>query len=744
MLNEASWKFPLPRTHTGMPLGNATTGLLVWGEGNHLKITISRADLWDNRGGMNWTEKQNFKDIRKCLEAYDDPGIQALFKTDTEDIPGQPGRPSVIPVGRLDLMLPDSSKLKTGIINLKTGMAAISYNRNGKTFELRISLTIESQAFKIEADELDRIEMKSVPSWEFLDEYFTSISMKPPIMLNDSNLFGWIQELPVNDGVCVACRKTTHSILAVTERAADTSTMQNQAAKALDQLENGGMDKAIAETEIWWKQYWNDIPVVEIPSPTLELLYSLGLYKFACFTNPSGTPATLQGPWIEEYDMPPWSSDYHFNINVQMCYWPAYKANRLSHLRPMFDMVWSWRDKLRSNAKLFVGIDDGFMLPHAVDDKCTCMGSFWSGSIDHACAAWIAQMMFQYVQYTADTDFLKNVAFPFMKGTMRVFEEMLEHNADGSYTLPISVSPEYRGSQINSWGRNASFQLAAIHRLCEDLISAAPLVNEEPSPVWTDINANLPRYTVVEHGGKPQIGLWEELVLEESHRHHSHLGSICPFDTIDLFAPENREIVSNSILHWITMGTGQWSGWCVPWASMLYSRMHNGDMAEMLLENLSKVFMNKGYGTLHDCEFPGFTAMGAADPLSNSPDINTERGNERMQMDAGMGAIVAVQDMLIHSRRGVIHIFPGKPSRWDNAKFSKMPCEGGFLVSAEIIDEELQPVKIVSRLGGTLKLGNPWIGKDVKVSMSGQEFVSSSKVIKLDLPRNTECVITPV
>ena len=46
MLNELFWDFPLPRTHTGIPLANAITGLLVWGEGRTLKITVSRADLW--------------------------------------------------------------------------------------------------------------------------------------------------------------------------------------------------------------------------------------------------------------------------------------------------------------------------------------------------------------------------------------------------------------------------------------------------------------------------------------------------------------------------------------------------------------------------------------------------------------------------------------------------------------------------------------------------------------------------
>ena len=70
--------------------------------------------------------------------------------------------------------------------------------------------------------------------------------------------------------------------------------------------------------------------------------------------------------------------------------------------------------------------DDGYMLPHAVDDQCVCMGGFWTGTIDHACSAWIAQMMYTYYKYTGDAAFLKEICYPFMKGVMRVFEAMLE------------------------------------------------------------------------------------------------------------------------------------------------------------------------------------------------------------------------------------------------------------------------------------------------------------------------------
>ena len=149
-------------------------------------------------------------------------------------------------------------------------------------------------------------------------------------------------------------------------------------------------------------------------------------------TDNSGWPAGLQGPWIEDDDFPPWSGDYHFNINLEMCYWPAYRANRPQNLMPVFKMLKDWQEKLRHNAKCFVGVEDGLLLPHAVDDHGVCMGNFWTGCIDHACAAWAAQMMYDYCDYFSDMEFLRNTVFDFRKGVMRVFQAMITLNDDGS------------------------------------------------------------------------------------------------------------------------------------------------------------------------------------------------------------------------------------------------------------------------------------------------------------------------
>ena len=69
MASTHEWRFPCPRTHAGMLLGNGVLGAMIWGEGGVLRITLGRADLWDHRGGFRWTAAQSFANIRRALEA---------------------------------------------------------------------------------------------------------------------------------------------------------------------------------------------------------------------------------------------------------------------------------------------------------------------------------------------------------------------------------------------------------------------------------------------------------------------------------------------------------------------------------------------------------------------------------------------------------------------------------------------------------------------------------------------------
>ena len=587
-----TWEFPLPRTHTGILQGNAVLGAMIWGGGNRLRITLGRADFWDHRGGLPWTDKQSYANIRNCLEHGDEKGLRALFE-DTGRKAGEPARPSILPVGRFDLDLGRGARLTTGTLNLDDGAVTMHLRKAGREHSVRILLDMASPVLALRfSSGFAPAAVTAVPAWEYVGEQLKAVSFEPPETFRDASGCGWIQTRPADPPLCACSHWQRQTLFLTAVIGADADDAFEAADRAMRTVAFAGVRNLEARNRRWWHDYWDQVPTIEIPNPDLQFLYDYGMYKFAGLTQPRGVAATLQGPWIEEYQMPPWSSDYHFNINVQMCYWPAYHGNCLEHLRPLFALIRNWLPALRHNAKAFLGIDDGLMLPHAVDDRCICMGGFWTGSIDHGCTAWVAQMMFRYYRYTLDRKFLRETAYPFMKGAMRVYEEMLERDGE-RLLLPVSVSPEYRGSAMNAWGKNASFQLACIHRLCEDLLEAAGVLKEKPRPIWREIGAKLPKACLIGPAGGEQIALWEGTPLEESHRHHSHLAGITPFDVLGPRDPAWRPVVERSIAHWIRQGAGLWSGWCVPWASMIHTRMGNADAAELWLEIWRRLYTNE-------------------------------------------------------------------------------------------------------------------------------------------------------
>ena len=117
--------FPLDSIQSGAMLGNGKTGVTIWGAGNQLNITLGCADLWDHRGGMEWTQQQTFENVRAALESGNEARMKELFA------PNQTGtisRPSLIPVGRLVITLPKSAVLLRYEQELEYGLTRIVYD----------------------------------------------------------------------------------------------------------------------------------------------------------------------------------------------------------------------------------------------------------------------------------------------------------------------------------------------------------------------------------------------------------------------------------------------------------------------------------------------------------------------------------------------------------------------------------------------------------------------------------------
>ena len=656
------WEFPrLGSCHEGMAFSDGVTGVLVWGGGDEIRLTIGRADLWDHRGGYEWTAAQSYTNIVAAVESGDTERLMALFKKETPK--GQPRNPYMLPLGRVVLKIPGAT-LTRGELDPFTGTAWIDFATAGATNRVDIAMAKSGGGvFAMKFPKGVDYTAKTVPATDFpvYDEKLKPLGFEKARVFDTQDGFGGLRwKLPADDGVWLSWCAKDGAVAVKTGRGVD---------KEFGEVHP--FDAVAAASRAHWTKFWAEGARVKVPDAQIQRIFDYGMYRFGAMTDPDGVPAGLQGPWLEDDRLVPWNGDYHFNINVQECYSPAYRGGHFAHLKPLFKMVLSWRPRLRENARRFVGIEDGYTLPHSVDDRGVCIGGFWTGTIDHGSTAWVAAMMMRYYRYSRDLAFLRDSAYDFMKGAMNVYLAMMVEDG-GRLALPLGPSPEWGGSHAKgSVGRNPSFQLAAAHRLARDLVDAAAALGETPDPRWLDVMKRLPRYNEGPFGFR----LFGEQELTESHRHHSHMAGLFPFDVVDLADPSAKSTVDRTYAKWRETGTSYWTGWCVPWAAVLELHVGNADGAVDRLRAWENHFCDDGHGSHHNSVLDGFTKWTG--------------GESVMQMDGQCAATAAVLEMMAHEVNGKVEFFRGCPDSWREVSFENLALSDGTRVSARRVDGKI-------------------------------------------------------
>ncbi len=654
------WEFPRTAScHEGIPFADGRTGVLVWGGGDTINLTVGRGDLWDHRGGYAWTDEQSYTNICAAVATRDNDRLKSLFSNEPPPNWGGRYNPYMLPLGRVVVKIPGKT-VRRGALDTATGLGELSFTDGTG---VRLAMSKASHAFAMQFPKDAEYSVRSVPGTEFdVWKTLANRGFEKARVLDGSVIgvggFSW--KLPADEQVWLSWTVEGREFVLKTGRGYKVLA--------------GGVpfDRMASESAAHWSAFWREGARVKVPDPVVQQIFDLGMYKFGAMTDPDGFAAGLQGQWLEDDRLVPWNGDYHFNINVQECYSPAYRGGHFKNLMPLFRMVLSWRPLLRDNARKFVGIDHGYVLPHSVDDRGVCIGGFWTGTIDHASTAWIASMMMRYVRYSGDTSFLKSGAFDFMKGAMSVYRAMMEER-NGRLSIPIGPSPEWGDSNVQkAVGRDPSFQLAAAHRLAMDLADAAVLLGESPDPMWLDVSKRLPAFT----DGPNGFQLFEGQPFIASHRHHSHMAGIYPFDTVDFGDPNSRRAAYATYRNWVFKGPGEWSGWCVPWAAILHTRFGSADAAVQMLHNWKVFYNNPGHGSLHDAFRSGFTVF------TGRPTI--------MQMDGQCAAVTAILELMAHETNGRVEFFKGCPDDWKEVSFENLALSDGRRVSGSRINGKVR------------------------------------------------------
>lgn len=268
--------------------------------------------------------------------------------------------------------------------------------------------------------------------------------------------------------------------------------------------------------------------------PSLEALYfHYGRYLLMASSRPGTQPANLQGIW-NPHVQPPWNSDYTVNINTEMNYWLAEAGNLSECHEPLFDMLEDLSASGKRTADIHYGCR-GWAVNHNVDlwRMSTPTGGSACWAFWPLGGAWMVRHLWDRYLFEADEAFLRERAYPLMKGAALFCLDWLIEGPDGRLVTNPSTSPENAFLMEDGQSCNVTFastmDIAIIRELFTSCLEAVRIlsVDDDLRLELLDALGKLPDYKI---GKRGQIQEWyadyEE--AEPGHRHISHLYGLHP------------------------------------------------------------------------------------------------------------------------------------------------------------------------------------------------------------------------
>jgi len=279
------------------------------------------------------------------------------------------------------------------------------------------------------------------------------------------------------------------------------------------------------------------------------------------------------------------------------------------------------------------------------------------------------------------------------------------------FELSYSTSAEWRASRPDAWGKNSSYQLAAMHSTMQIISKLRKELGFSDRKELEELRLVVPKYSTVlapryrdyEGQNNERIAIWEGMDLLESHRHHSHLGAIYPFTTLSE-AEKLSEVVRNSVRQWAQIGSGLWAGWSHAWAAELMAEMGDIEGGLYHISALMAGFRNAGGNVVHDAISHGVNA-------THRMNIKRVKGKpklgEIMQLDGMMGGLSAVQDMLVMERNDTVFFRDRYPGALANAEIKGLQLPRGLKVEIATKRGRLVSLVLQKDDGGTIVVMAP-------------------------------------
>lgn len=466
-----------------------------------------------------------------------------------------------------------------------------------------------------------------------------------------------------------------------------------------------------------WQKYFYKCRITIPNGGIVSQYYNFGRYLLLSSFMNGELPPNLQGKW-NLGNNPPWQSDYHLNINLQMNCWGCCPTALEEFNLLLFDYIDRVAEDGKKVAQKSWGCR-GTCLPHATDVWGQATPEASGYSVWLGAAPWFAQHYMQHYRYTLDETFLRERAWPFLRETALFFEDILERDKNGIWQLIPSQSPEnfFVGGFFISICVSSSCDVELLQELFRDAIFTAEKVGaKEYIAKWQEILTHLPPLAIGKDGRLLEWGDEKFQEVDKGHRHFSHLVGLFPGSVItEKKTPALYKAALRSLE--VRLENFQPGGFVPGWSRAL----------------LSNYFALAGQGERAINEIRILAEKQSTDTLL---DLHPPR---IFQIDGNLGILSTIPALLVQTKDEVLTLLPALPGEWKEGKAENIRAEKALSIDLEWKEGRLAKARITAEKEVTFLFRCP-----ENCSLQGENWtlLEEENLVKVSLPAGGSLLVT--